>query len=675
VTLIELLTHFLPQYSLIITGAGLLWILSALPGGIGEALNRVRDRLLRVVAQRRHLNVANLVADRADTPADHALHEEALLAGALAGPAERDSTAAVVSEAEEVVDSAARAGHGIDPAGPPPLLRCRQVEVSYGSVQVLFGVDLDVAPGEVVALLGTNGAGKSTLLKAVCGLVKTGKGDVEFAGDEIANVAADKVAHKGLALMPGGRGVFPSLTVEENLRLGAWLIRKDKARCGVERRRVLELFPVLAQRAGQQAGNLSGGEQQMLSLAMALIVQPELLMIDELSLGLAPTVVGQLLDVVRMLHAQGTTIVVVEQSVNVALELAERAVFLEKGEVRFSGPTAELLERPDILRSVFIAGADVLTAGPHAGPAAAPAAVVAGAGPHQADGDGDGATVGTTGDAPGRSAPGISAGVILECREVAKHFGGIRAVDGVSLQLREAEILGLIGHNGAGKTTLFDCISGFLPLDGGRIRLGGMDLGEWPAHMRAAAGIGRTFQEARLFPSLTVQETIAVSLERHLRSKGLLAAGLRLPASLDSEAEAWSRVDQLVDAMGLGAFAEKLVGELSTGTRRIVELACVLAQDPAVVLLDEPSGGVAQRETEALGPLLVRVQQMSGCSLLVIEHDMPLLTAICDRMVALELGEVIAEGTPAEVLEHPAVIESYLGTDDSAINRSGARTA
>jgi len=383
-------------------------------------------------------------------------------------------------------------------------------------------------------------------------------------------------------------------------------------------------------------------------------------------------VVGRLIEVVRMLHAEGTTVVVVEQSVNVALELAERAVFLEKGEVRFSGPTSELLERPDILRSVFIAGADALTGGTDAAGRAEDGADH-GDGPRpvgpvparSGNGSGDGSGAGV--------APRPDAAVVLECRQVAKQFGGIRAVDGVSLGLHDGEILGLIGHNGAGKTTLFDCISGFLPLDGGRIRLGGMDIGEWPAHMRAAAGIGRTFQEARLFPSLTVQETIAVSLERHLSSRGLVAAGLRLPASLDSEAKAAARVDELVDAMGLGAFAEKLMGELSTGTRRIVELACVLAQDPAVVLLDEPSGGVAQRETEALGPLLVRVQRMTGCSLLVIEHDMPLLTAVCDRMIALELGEVIAEGTPAEVLEHPAVVESYLGTDDTAIRRSGAR--
>jgi branched-chain amino acid transport system ATP-binding protein len=215
-------------------------------------------------------------------------------------------------------------------------------------------------------------------------------------------------------------------------------------------------------------------------------------------------------------------------------------------------------------------------------------------------------------------------------------------------------------------------VSGFLPLNGGRIRLGGVDIDTWPAHARAIAGLGRTFQEARLFPSLTVAETISVAQERHLASRDMVAAGLRLPASLDSEADVAQKSDELIDLMGLEAYREKLVGELSTGTRRIVELACVLAQDPGVLLLDEPSGGVAQRETEAMGPLLVRVQQHTGCSILVVEHDMPLLTAICDRMIALELGEIIAEGTPAEVLEHPAVVESYLGTDESTIHRSGA---
>jgi branched-chain amino acid transport system ATP-binding protein len=185
--------------------------------------------------------------------------------------------------------------------------------------------------------------------------------------------------------------------------------------------------------------------------------------------------------------------------------------------------------------------------------------------------------------------------------------------------------------------------------------------------------VARSFQDALLYPSLTVAETIAVARERHLASIDMVAAAFQLPASYESELEVEQKVDELIELMGLSAFRQKLTGELSTGSRRIVDLACILAQDPKVLMLDEPSGGVAQKETEALGPLLLRVRDQIGCAVLVIEHDMPLLRTICDRMIALELGGIIAEGPPAEVLEHPAVIESYLGTDESAINRSGAR--
>ncbi len=536
------------------------------------------------------------------------------------------------------------------------LVVCRGVEVAYDQVQVLFGVDLEVKENEILALLGTNGAGKSTLLKAISGLVDPIGGAIFYDGRDITHADATKTAQLGIVQMPGGRAVFPTMTVKENLRLAAWLFRGDDDRFEEELKNAEEMFPILKDRKNELAGSLSGGEQQMLSLAGAFMNKPKLLMIDELSLGLAPTIVGRLIDVVQQIHKTGVTIIVVEQSVNVALTLAERAIFLEKGEVRFSGKARELLDRPDILRSVFIAGASAQ------GAKKKPSGTGARSKANQKA---------VTTAPMKRVAPPPNAPVVLECREVMKRFGGITAVNGVNLELKQGQILGLIGANGAGKTTLFDCISGFIPIDSGRIDVSGEDVSEQPPHERAKLGLGRSFQEARLYPTLTVAETIAVALERHLASRDILAAAMSLPASYESELQAAERVEELIELMGLTAFREKLVGELSTGSRRIVELACTLAQDPSIMLLDEPSGGVAQRETEALGPLLQRIQQLTGCSMMVIEHDMPLMSAICDEMIALELGGVIATGTPKDVLNHPAVVESYLGTRQEAIQRSG----
>jgi len=260
---------------------------------------------------------------------------------------------------------------------------------------------------------------------------------------------------------------------------------------------------------------------------------------------------------------------------------------------------------------------------------------------------------------------------------VSKRFGGLAALSDVSLTASAGEIVGIIGPNGAGKTTLFDAISGFTPVDEGTIVLGegddAVDVTRVPPARRAQLGLGRSFQDGRLFPSLTVAETVALSFERHLEVRDPIGAALHLPFVADAEADTYARVEELLELLGITDFRDKLGRELSTGSRRIVDLACVLAHRPSVLLLDEPSSGIAQRETEALGPLLLRIREETGATLLVIEHDVPLLLSISDRLIALDLGEIVTSGKPNDVVNDPSVVRSYLGTTEAVIARSGAR--
>ncbi|MDP1819101.1 MAG: ATP-binding cassette domain-containing protein [Acidimicrobiales bacterium] len=631
--------EFLPRYELLASGGGLLLLLMFLPGGLAEVGVRLRDAFVKLVARR------------------HGLDERALKWGV------EDEGAVTVLDSHASTDPAPVVV-GASSADDATLL-CRGVDAGYDRVQVLYGIDLEVHRGEIVALLGTNGAGKSTLLRTICGLQPATAGSVRFRGEEIVGTSASDIARQGLVYMPGGRGVFPTLSVEENLQVATWLLSPEEAEGAVER--ALEQFPRLQERIGQMAGNLSGGEQQMLSLAMAFVMVPDLLVIDELSLGLAPVVVGQLVEFVKAMNRAGTTVLIVEQSVNLALTLADRAYFMEKGQVRFTGPTAELLERGDLLRAVMLRGGpDTPEPSPEPVPEAIPAAsrrpiVATPASPAAPDVSPEGAG----GSEPAHTGP------LLSLTDVRKRFGGVTAVAGATFEVHPGEVLGIIGPNGAGKTTTFDLISGFLQPDAGQIQFLGEDITGRAPDVRARAGLGRLFQDSLLFPSMTVTENLAVAFERHIPIHDDLAALLGLPEVRRAEGDiAWS-VHDLLELFDLGLVRDLLAGELSTGTRRVVDLAMAVAHAPAVLLLDEPSSGLAQRETEALTPMLRRIQRETGAAMVIIEHDMSLITEVSDRMLALEVGVVIAQGSPSEVVSHPRVVSSYLGGDDAAIGRSG----
>ena len=265
--------------------------------------------------------------------------------------------------------------------------------------------------------------------------------------------------------------------------------------------------------------------------------------------------------------------------------------------------------------------------------------------------------------------PAVDHEVVLRMSDVSVAFGGVKANDDVSIEVRNGEIVGLIGTNGAGKTTLINALGGFVASTGKIELLDEVISGQAPAR-RARQGLGRTFQAATLFPELTVRETVEVALEARGRSS-LLKTTLFSPGAVRREHAKRTEASELIGFLGLGRYADQPISELSTGTRRIVELAGLLALDARVLCLDEPTAGVAQREAEAMGPLLVEVRRQLGASMVIIEHDMPLIMSMSDRVYCLELGRVIAEGKPTQVRNDPAVIASYLGTDERTIARSG----
>ena len=509
-------------------------------------------------------------------------------------------------------------------AGDPVQLSLNDVVVELGGTTILDRVSFEVADGELLALLGTNGAGKTTLMRAMTGLVVPTHGTLIFDGIELGGADPAKTFRLGMVYASGD--VYDGMTVVENLRAAGWRYRRDASALDAAIAEAIEVFPALVPRLDVDAGQLSGGERQLVNLAQALLARPKLLLIDELTLGLSPAASEVVLDAVRTINARGTTVVFVEQSVDRALRLARRAVYIDRGQVRYDGPTAELRDNPDVLRAAFFGDAP---------PARRRRAV--------------GATASTNGDTP----------VALTAERLSLAYGGVVAVDDVSVEVKAGEIVALVGPNGAGKTSLLDVLAGAVAPDAGRVLFAGHDVTGLPSHARARLGLGRSFQDARLWPALTVRESLATARERHVREPGVAPALVHLPATRDSEAAVAAAVEQLLDEFGLQPFAHRFVGELSTGMRRTLELACLMAAEPSVLLLDEPAAGLAQRELPGMAARLAEVHARSGAAMVIVEHDLPLVRRVAHRVVVMVNGSVIADGDPRRVFDLPEVQEAY----------------
>jgi len=611
-----------------LSGIGTIVVLAIRPGGLASIVVGLRDAAIRILMHLQGVDLARLsrfgdgsriaIADRGAQAAVVPVRYR--FVGDGYGPVEGTRLRPV--EGVAATDVAAEVAAEVDDA--LAAISCHRLDVAYGGIVAVSGVSLSVAPGEVLAIVGLNGAGKTSLLRALAGLEPAAHGTVELYGQDATAMPAQARAGLGVAFVPGGAGVLPTLTVQENLAVA------DPTLDGLDD--VCTRFPVLSERLDAAGGALSGGEQQMLAVAQALLRQPRVLLVDELSLGLSPEALAAVLGAVRELAREGTTVVLVEQSISAAIDLADTAVFLENGRVRYQGPAQALRDHPELFSSIaFGVGGGVAAVG----------------------GGSELARV--------RQQQRAASDVVLHVDALTASYGSVRVVDNVSFDLAGGEVLGVIGPNGAGKTSLFDCLSGLLPATEGTIEFGGQDITGLSAHRRAARGLMRSFQSVRLFPSLSVRDCIAVALETRLSVKSPIYAGLWLPPARAEERRVDERVDALLELLRLENVADAQVGSLSLGSRRMVDLACQLAARPKVLLLDEPAAGLAQSETEILGPLVSRISSDLDCAVLIIEHNVQVLASVAHRLLALHAGAVIAEGRPADVLSDDVVTAAYFG--------------
>jgi ABC-type branched-subunit amino acid transport system ATPase component len=258
----------------------------------------------------------------------------------------------------------------------------------------------------------------------------------------------------------------------------------------------------------------------------------------------------------------------------------------------------------------------------------------------------------------------------LRVEDVSVRFGGVHALNGVTFTAEPGSIVGLIGANGSGKTTTLDVISGLVKPQAGRVRLDGTDLGEYLPEERLGVGMVRSFQDCRLYPELSVLDVLLLSEDaRH--EVAVLSTTLRLPWARRAERRKLEAVDLVIGAFGLDRFRHHRTAELSTGTRRVVDLASIVLAQPRLLLLDEPTAGIAQREAEAFIPLLRRIHEVTDTTIVLVEHDVPLVFELCSTVIVMELGQVVVAGPPDQVRADPKALAAYLGASDEALMASG----
>jgi ABC-type branched-subunit amino acid transport system ATPase component len=516
-----------------------------------------------------------------------------------------------------------------------PLLEVDSLRVRYGRATGVDKVSLTINDGEAVALVGPNGAGKTTTLRAIGGfLPREGirrSGAVRFAGERIDDRRPWHISRLGLATIPAVTKVFGHMTVREHLRMAA----PTRAETSLDE--ALALFPELARQLDTSAASLSGGQRQMLALTAATLMKPRLLLIDELSQGLSPAAVGTIAGTLRTLSERGMAMLIVEQSLAVALSLATRCYALDAGLVVAEGPAEEFASSEGVQASYLGVRhpARPGTVSPETSISQPPLSEQA-VSEHEPTAMRPGAA-----DPEAATAPALA----IRVEHVSISFRGIAALSDVSLDVGSGECLGMVGPNGAGKSTLLNCINLAVQPDEGQIWIAGRPVRRMRPHQLAALGVARTFQSAELWRGLTVGEVVA--LGAHSR---------RLA---DRKARDVAR--QSLDLVGLNVRLDARVGDLPYGHAKLVDLARALAADPSVLLLDEPASGLSAQERVTMTRILLKIGGDTNLTQVIVEHDMQLVQDCCSRIAVLSHGQVIADGPPGQVLADPRVAEELLG--------------
>ena len=519
------------------------------------------------------------------------------------------------------------------PPDPGSLVSVRGVRAVYGGGEVgLAAADIDVPASGVTSVLGRNGAGKTTLLRAIAGFPPGTGGRVtrgriwmkpaaQAEPADLTGVSIGRRIRGGIRLIPAEDKVFPDLTVRDHLV-------EAVASSGRSDRRVediLVLFPELRAKLGSRGGVLSGGERQQLALACGLAAHARLLLVDEASLGLAPVAIRRLTNTLENVKSQGeVSILLVEQSASIAGEVADTVVFVHDGRTGEKEPTP----------STDVLGEKLLFA--------------------------PGGLAEEFDRVPAVVQREVPAATLLSVENVTVEIAGLRALDDVSLTVPANGIIGVIGPNGAGKTSLLNAVCGYYPVASGRVEFDGRDITNISSDAISRIGVRRSFQHAPSLASLSLVEYVALGYESS-GPTGTTLTALPIPAALRANADAVAEARSNLDGIGLGEYATRAMHECPYAVRKLADVARAFLQHPRLVLLDEPTSGIADDQRDQIATVVLDQVRATGASVLVVDHDVAFVTGLCASVVAMAGGKVLDAGPSAVVLANRTVIEAFLG--------------